>query len=170
MKRGIILSLFVIILQCISFNSFAQDKKSEKREKIAEQEKMVKELLNSGAFGINVNRILPANGSSIHSNDGYFLKIKGDTISCYLPYFGKSRSPLIDPSNLRIEISNQKVKIKKSEMKKGGYSYKFTGNTDKTGEAFDFRITIYFSGSSTISVTPSLREFISYHGTITNIK
>lgn len=74
---------------------------------------MVKELLNSGAFGINVNRILPANGSSIHSNDGYFLKIKGDTISCYLPYFGKSRSPLIDPSNLRIEISNQKVKIKK---------------------------------------------------------
>lgn len=89
MKRGIILSLFVIILQCISFNSFAQDKKSEKREKIAEQEKMVKELLR---------------------------------------------------------------------------------NTDKTGEAFDFRITIYFSGSSTISVTPSLREFISYHGTITNIK
>ncbi len=122
-------------------------------------------IANSGLLGIGNN----ANNINLIGNPN-FLKVQGDTISAYLPYFGERQmgggygtSSAIEfkgiPDNLKIEKDN----------KKQLYRIRFNIQGDKT-ETYNVVIDLYPNKTSFINVNSSQRFPIRYQGNVAAIK
>lgn len=142
---------------------FAQSKKERQAQKAGE----VKELLESGAFTIDVNRALPMGGKAVNLTSPYSLELKGDSVFSYLPYFGRAYNvPYGGGEGLRFNESVTENDI--TYDKKGNATIRFKARTNE--DNFTFDIKVFTNGSATINVQPVNRQSISYYGELAPVK
>lgn len=131
-------------------------------EKEAKEKQVVKELLESSRYKIEVDRMVPMSGPSKHLTSPYSLELKGDSISSYLPYFGQAYSlPYGGGKGLIFDapITDYKLAFNK---KKEVATVKFKCKTEE--DNFTYIIEVYSNGSSTIRIQPVNRQSISFYG------
>lgn len=131
------------------------------REKEAKEKQIVKELLESGRYTIEVDRAVPMSGPSKHLTSPYTLELKGDSVSSYLPYFGQAYSiPYGGGKGLIFDstVSDYRLRFNK----KGMATIKFKSRTDE--DNFSYLLQVYPNGSATIHVTPVNRQSITFYG------
>lgn len=123
------------------------------------------QLENSGLLGPGNS----ANNISLIGNSN-FLKITGDSITSYLPYFGERRASVgYGTDNSAIEFKGV-VKEYLAVWNEQKQHYHITFQAKSNNELFDVRMTLYPNLKSYITLSSSTRTSITYVGKVNGIK
>ncbi len=158
--------LFTAVILCLTVaTAFAQTRKEERAAKRDSMENVVREIVESGTFTIEIDRANPMRGASRNLFPSYEMKIEGDKVTTYLPYFGRSYTAPADPRNLGIELKDYQTIIKQKTNNKKDNIFSFEAKT-AGNETCNFTVTVSAGGSVAISLISSNRQAITYSGQI----
>lgn len=152
-----IIAVFAVAFLILSCSGSSKTK-SESREADLQE---VREAVAAKDFEIDVVRAYPMRGRTVNLSGGYGVKIAGDSVYSYLPYFGQAYSvPYGGGEGLRFEsvMNNYQVKLGKRDEQ----IVSFRANTNE--DYYDFRMNIWSDGSGDITVTPGRKQPISFTG------
>ncbi|WP_297329087.1 DUF4251 domain-containing protein [uncultured Bacteroides sp.] len=151
------LILWGLICMIAAMPAFAQSR-SEKKARI---ERAVKEAVDAKTYEINVDRMHPIKGGSRTLTTNYSLKVRNDSVYSYLPYFGVAYS--VPYGGGKGMIFNEPLTdYTTKKLKKGKVQVAF--QTRSEGDNYEYSLTIYPNGSTTINVQATNRQSISYTG------
>lgn len=170
---------------CMLFSapSFSQNKKekfsgskAERRaERNAAEQAQVLECIKSKNIKIVISRIFPTESLALQNTpvkinrstlEGYYVQIKGDQFSCYLPYMGVSRSASMG-EDLSLQAKEQTVEIKSEfDKKSGSYLYNFSYKNDSSSSVWECSIQLFPNGDATVRMYNPSRDPISYRGSL----
>nr|WP_320058318.1 DUF4251 domain-containing protein [uncultured Bacteroides sp.] len=157
MKTSMRILMLLVLLGTGTQWSIAQNKK----EKKAEKEQAVRENIESKNYSIDVDIALPRRGTNIHLTSSYSLEVKNDSVSSWLPYYGRAYSiPYGGGDGLTFKAPIENYKL--TYNKKGTAKIEFTARTKE--DLYEFNIAIFTSGSSSISVNMHNRDSIDFSG------
>lgn len=151
-KTAIALALLALLCSCGVM--------TENKE---ETQKMVKDAVEKLDLKIVVNTILPNIGPTINTTDGYYLKIKGNVVNSYLPFFGESHSSVMyGVDETGIKLQDCETKIHKEKGKKGKVTLFFEGKSGN--DIWRFIVDIWPEGQSNITCNCTTKSGISFIG------
>lgn len=152
------LFILAVLLICGSMTPVMAQTKKEKKQ---QTEQAVREAIDAKRYKIDVNRVMPMKGGSKHLTSDYSLEIRNDSIYSYLPYFGVAYTiPYGGGKGLNF---NAPLSEYTSEYSKKGNA-KITLKVRNEEDNYIYNITIYPNGTSSIQVTPTNRQSISFSG------
>lgn len=121
----------------------------------------IRTQIDNRDFTINATRITPNRMSPETLVHPYNLRIKGDSVFSYLPYFGRSYAPVVGtPEGLIFDARITDFKIK--EGRRGSTDISFSTRTFE--DYYNFRISVFPNGNSSIDVYPGQKEAVSFDG------
>ena len=146
----------------------AQDTKkmSRKERKAAREAKLIEETktaLENKDFVFSATQMLPSGARSRSLTSTYDVRVKNDTIICYLPYMGTAHMASYGGNESPMDFT-QPIEKYQFEKTKKGYEIKFSVNNKSDRLNFFFQIAD--NGSSSLSVNSTNRSSISYIGNI----
>ncbi|WP_339704567.1 DUF4251 domain-containing protein [uncultured Kriegella sp.] len=121
-------------------------------------------VINSGLLGPGNN----AGHINLIGNSNY-LRVEGDSVSAYLPYFGERQMGGgydSDGGNIQFEGVPEDYEIKQDEQTK---RYEISFKINRKIESFTVRATLMPNLSSTVNITSSQRFPIRYRGNVSEI-
>jgi hypothetical protein len=134
-----------------------------------EESNNIKSLIEAKQFVFKAQTALPASMSTRQlSGDNYDLKLFGDSLVSYLPYFGRAYTAPVPGSPGGYNFTSTKFEFTAKERKKGGWDIII-----KPEDVTDFRefsLLVSKSGSATLRALSNNRQMISYNGYITEVK
>ena len=134
------LILLGLICLTVAMPTTAQNR----NEKKARTERAVKEAIAAKQYKINVDRMQPMRGGSRNLTTNYTLEIRNDSVFSYLPYFGVAyNAPYGGGKSLNFNAS---IKTRSDE------------------DNYEYRLTIFPDGSTSIHVQPMNKQSISFTG------
>lgn len=109
-----------------------------------------------------------ASGAINLSGSNYDLVVKKDSVVAYLPFFGRSYSPSLDPDDAGIKFKSKDFTYVKTNRKKGGWNIVIVPKDVKDYQ----KLTLYVteSGYGTLNVINNNRQPISFNGYIAEPK
>ena len=153
----IIKATFFLFLAFSTGSVQAQDKKAS-----------AKSLIDSRRFVFKVQTISPTSGISRQSNSEYDLKISGDTLISYLPYFGRAYSAPMPGENGGYNFTSIEFEYNIKNRKKGGWEILIRPKDVR--DFREFSLTISEKGYGTLRALSNNRQPISYTGYVSVIK
>jgi hypothetical protein len=161
-----ILLIIGLIFSLVTVNA-QDDKKQSRKEKKATKEaaqiEEVKSLLESKMYTFSATQALPSGMRSVNLDGSFSAKIKNDSIFCYLPFYGRAYSASYGSSDgpFTFDLPMENYDMKKSDK---GYDIKF--DVKNKNDHINFNLKIGVTGSSSLILTSTNRQSISYHGNI----
>ena len=157
MKANKLFLLASLLLSGSMIPITAQNKKEKKQQR----EQAVREAVDTKAYKINVDRVMPMKGGSKHLTSDYSLEIRNDSVYSYLPYFGVAYNVPYGGGK-GLNFSAPLSEYTSAYNKKG--NAKITLKVRNEEDNYLYNIIIYPNGSSNIQVTPTNRQSISFSG------
>lgn len=124
----------------------------------------VKQKLDEKHFSFQPLTMIPQEGSTKHLTPGFSLKISGDSLNCYLPYFGQAYSAPIGTNDAGYNFTSTQFDYAVVSRKKELYQVKIKVK-DKTSNP-EFDITVYNNGTAYMQANSSNKQSITYNGYI----
>lgn len=153
MKKRTLLALWAMASWAI-IPSYAQEK--------GDTPNKVEQAIEHKEFTIQVNQAIPQRGESRMLTSEYSLTVKNDSIFSHLPYFGVSYSiPYGGGKGLIFKESLLKYEVQKKK-KKGEVKVLLETRNDE--DRYQYNLSIFPNGKTTISVQPTNRQGITYYG------
>ena len=134
----------------------------ETDKKTAEAEN-TKALLDNKRFQFAAQSASPMRGRTISLSPGYGFKVASDTIECDLPYYGRSYSASMDPSDAGIKFTSTEFTYTVKDRKKSGWDVAIKAKTGTSG-SHQIYLTVSTSGMASIRVVSPDRQTISFDG------
>jgi hypothetical protein len=128
----------------------------------------VKELVNNKTYVFEAETARPTAGGTRHLTPGYTLKVNGDSLNADLPYYGKSYTAPMNPSDVGIKVTSTDFDYSVADGKKNSYEV-FIKPKDKVYNS-EFNLTVYDNGTAYLQVTSPDRQSISFNGYIKAVK
>jgi hypothetical protein len=146
----------MMILAAASFNTLrAQDDKKDQE---------VKKLIEDKNFVFFAQTASPTGAPLRQLSYGFDLRVLGDSVVSYLPYFGRAYSAPIDPSDGGFHFTSTSFDYKVIDRKKGGWDIIIKPKDTK--DVREMALTTFDNGSSTLRVMSNNRQPISFNGYI----
>jgi len=159
MKRVGILAFLMLLALSSTVN--AQEKKS-KRELWQERAEKVQKMVEAQDYRFVAQHALPMSMRSVYLTSEYDLRVSKDTISAFLPYFGRAYVAPMNPSEGGIKFESRNFTYRLENAKKGGWiAYMSIKDTQRRVEMI---LNITESGSANLSVNDDTRQNISFNG------
>ena len=127
----------------------------------------IETMLNSRHFIFRVQTIFPTGAISRQSIGEYDLKLKGDSLISYLPYFGRAYTAP-PPGDQGYNFISTGFQYSSKTTKKGGWEILIKPNDIR--DFREFSLTISEKGYGTLRALSNNRQPISYSGYITTSK
>ena len=124
-------------------------------------EAAVKAKIESRDYAVYVDRVIPKRGRTISLTTPYNIRISGDSVYSYLPYFGEAYTAVIGRQEGLVfdgPITGYKV----SEGKRGATEIEFSARTFE--DRYDYRLSVFPNGVSYLTVTPDRKSSVSFDG------
>lgn len=155
------LALLVLLLAMFPYLTNAQNRRIEKEHK----KEIIQEKINDQHFVFKARNVIPMRGRSRNiSTDNYDLKITPDTITAYLPYFGRAYVAPMDASKGGIQFTSTKFQYIKTTPKKGGWNIVI--KPDDVRDIQRLIVSISGEGYASLQVISTHRDPISFNGII----
>jgi hypothetical protein len=154
MKYVLRINCLVFALLIISTTVFSQEKDG----------KVLKELVETKHFVFTAQTVLPLGGAMRQLTSEYDVKLSGDSLISYLPYFGRAYGPINPGDDGGIKFTSTKFDYKTKARKKGGWDIMITPKDNRDVRQLNF--TISASGYASLQVSSNNRQSISYNGYI----
>ncbi len=129
-----------------------------------ESSKDVSGLINSKRYVFIAQMASPVGGQSRQLTSEYDLKVRGDSIIAYLPYFGRAYTAPADPSKGGIQFTSTDNAYTQSARKKGGWDINIKPND--AGDVRQMVLSVTSTGNATLQVISNNRQTISFNGYI----
>lgn len=158
MKKILLIITAAVILAACATTDKQQgyDKKKEKAE-------MIDKAVCNRDIKISVRTAYPKRGRSVPLTTDFELRVKGDSVMSYLPYFGRAYNvPYGGGKGLNFSGVTEDFKI--TQPKRDRKHVEFSVKNDE--DTYKFHIDIFDNGSASINVMPQQREMISFNGEI----
>ena len=162
-KFGIIAILMLVAVSAV----YAQEKKS-KKERRQEQAEKVQRCVETQDYKFVAQHALPMSGRSVNLTSTYDLSVGKDTISAYLPYFGRAYVAPMNPSEGGIKFESTDFDYRIEKGKKGNWTAYIT--VREASKRFEMILNITSSGSANLSVNDYMRQNISFNGYVAERK
>jgi hypothetical protein len=153
------LSIACLIL-CI-LSTQAQDTTQNKKPSKAS---LIEKQIENKDITFVANWANPMRTTPRQLTDYYDLKITGDSIIAYLPYFGRAYTAPLDPTNISINLSTTIFEYTVTKRKKHEWDIAIKPK-DQT-DIQSFLLSVFDNGSAYLSVTSTNREPISFNGNL----
>jgi len=128
----------------------------------------VKNFVESKEFTFKARTVMPMSGGSKQLTSDYDVRLLGDSIISYLPYFGRSYTAVYGTESGGIDFTSTKFEYKAKARKKGGWDV--TINPKDVKEIQELNFTISDDGSASLRVTSTNRQPISFYGNVVHRK
>jgi hypothetical protein len=158
---------FVLVLMAGSI-AVTQAQSTKKQKKANE----IKTLVNGVNYVFVANYVMPQQGVGRALNTDYDLTVTKDTITSYLPYFGRAYIAPTNPysaDGFGIKFKSTNFNYNVTEIKKGSWEVVIKPKSSNISDMTDvqtLRLSIYDNGYATLYVNSTNREPISFNGTI----
>ena len=146
--------IVALLVSCKSGTSLS------KQESIAQ----VTEKIESGRYTFVPTTAIPMAGKSINLSYTFSLKISKDTISAYLPYYGRAYSAPMSSEEAGINFTSTDFDYSISENNKGLRNA--TINIKDNRRKYKLSLQIGESGYATLNIQDSDRQPISFNGRV----
>jgi hypothetical protein len=160
-----LLKNFLLLIVTSFFANLTTAQETEKGK--SEKEATIKTLIDAHRYVFKAQSVHPSRGRTVQLNSDYDVKVSGDTMRSYLPYFGRAYSAPIDGRGGGIDFISKDFEYNQKARKKGGWDI-----TIKPRDVSDIRelfLTIFENGSASLRVLSNNREPISYNGYVEGI-
>jgi len=124
---------------------------------------VVAKLIESKEFTFKATSMLPSGASVKQLNSDYDVKLLGDSVITYLPYYGRSYTPVISGEE-GINFTSGKFEYKAKARKKSGWQISVKPHDTK--EVRELIFDISDSGYARLQVISNNKQSISYNGYI----
>lgn len=125
----------------------------------------IQEKVNNLDFTFNAKIAYPTSFKAINLSPYYDVKVSPDTITAYLPYYGRSYTAPMDPSDSGIKFTSTDFEYELKEGKKSG-NWLLNIKVNERGHDFTLYFDIWDNGTARLSVRDSRRSNISFTGDI----
>ena len=138
----------MIIIIALGFGACIPAKNSV--EKAAEQEKLGKMIqaqnfifnaTNANPQRMNILNILPNGQQLQHLGPGYFVSVAKDSLSVYLPFYGRSYEANMDSRDNGIEFKTKKFHYTYSKNKRGFYDITIDVSQEKSADKLILKVS-----------------------------
>ena len=168
--KSYIKNICLLLVAVCSFTiTQAQNTKADKKAaNLAE----IKSLVNAQRFDFIANFAIPMGGGGRALTSSYDLVITKDTVTAYLPYFGRAYTSNYGSTDNGIKFSTTKFTYS-SVYKKSGWEILITVKDSKMSDALgvrQLRLSISSDGYGSLQVTSQNRDPITFNGYIEAIK
>ncbi|MCF8363835.1 MAG: DUF4251 domain-containing protein [Prolixibacteraceae bacterium] len=160
-------SLLVFILLAISFSAFAQQEqktrkeiRQEKKEKIAAR---VDSMVTAKDYVFMARSAHPMSMPVVNLTSEYDLKVSGDSVFVYLPYYGRAYRVdyMSNEGGIKLDALHEEYSAKKDD---DGYEISFEAEGDS--DTYTFNLSVFESGYASLHVSSYNRQSISFNGII----
>lgn len=158
MKKILFVAVMVTICVGCATSEAARQARAERQVKEAEA---VKKGIEAKDFKINVNYVYPVGASPMQLSTPYYLKVKGDTVTSYLPYFGRAYSVPYGGGKA-LNFDGRILRYAAEQVKSDRMVVRMDIVNDET--EYVYTVDIFDNGSSTIDVVSHSRETIRFSG------
>jgi hypothetical protein len=173
-KMKTLINYLTALLLILSLPAFAQTDEATTKKIVEDQDfRFVATTalpLSSQEVTAVLYRLNSPNGAGAIDLNGsrYDLVIKKDSITAYLPYYGRSYSPSMDPNDAGTKFKSKDFEYLKTKRKKGGWNIVIVPKDVKDSQ----KLTLYVSksGYATLNVMNNNRQPISFNGYIAENK
>lgn len=125
----------------------------------------MKELVSSGNFVFEADRMLPQSGGSKYLTTTYTLSVKDTTAKAHLPYYGVAYSNVDYGGDISVSFDGPVQNYSQEEQEgKERILIKFKIRGDNA--QYQCSLSVSKSGSATLHVIPDNRQSISYWGDV----
>lgn len=126
----------------------------------------VYELIEQKDIYFEADRAIAMQGESRNLTYGYYVKISGDTLDVYLPYFGRSYTAPMDHSNLGIKFLSTDYEYNVAQARNKAFSVTIkpnkSDNPNMNGVVLHFNF--FEGGMANLNVNVSNRQPINFNG------
>ena len=140
---------------------------SSKKEK---QAASVKKMIDDGNYVFKANIAIPQRGSSRQLTEEYDLKVVKDTVTAYLPYFGRAYlAPAPGTTEGGIKFTSTNFNYSSKQKKNGSWDIYIKPKDNNISDWRDvqqLRLSISTNGYASLQVISSNRDPISFEGEI----
>jgi hypothetical protein len=127
----------------------------------------VQKAVNSKHFVFKAQTVLPMSGTTRFLTSDYEVRLLGDSLISYLPYFGRAYN-LAYGEGGGIDFTSTKFDYEVRARKKGGWDITIDTKDVKNYQRLNF--TISDNGYASLQVTSNNRQPISFNGYIVEKK
>ncbi len=158
-------SIFIMLLSFVIGNNMAlgQEKKS-KQQRQQEQAAKIQKLIESHDYAFIAQKALPMSGRSLDLSTGYELRVSKDTITAYLPYFGRAYVAPMDNTQIGIQFESKEFEYNLEKAKKDGWNVYITPRDGQ--KRYELILRVSSSGSASLAVNDDTRQSITFNGYI----
>lgn len=125
-------------------------------------------LVKSRSFIFYANSVDPLRGTTRFLTGNYDMKVKGDSLISYLPYFGRSQNAPLTPDETGLIFTSTDFDYNFTPRKKNSWTVTFNVKDQKN--LSKYILTIYNDGSADMMATSNFRDQISFRGYVRGIK
>ncbi len=128
----------------------------------------IKSLIEAQRFIIDVQSVSPLRGGIRQLSPSYIFSVTPDTVSTELPYFGRAYQASINPSDAGIKFTSLSYQYTVKEKKRGGWDINI--KPKDVPKVPQINLSVSPNGTTSIRITPTDRQSISYSGKMKSIK
>jgi hypothetical protein len=154
-------SLLLVMFSVFTVFLHAQGSKDAKKEEI-------QNLVESKHFMFVAQSALPLSEGVRILTSPYDVRLKGDTVESYLPYYGRAFSAVIGTTDQGLTFTSTQSDYDQKPAKKGGWTITIKPKGQNIVQNMVFLVSE--SGSTSLQVNCRDRQAISYNGYIQEIK
>jgi len=128
------------------------------------KELTTQQIVESKNYVFKAESVIPTRGRVRYLTSEYDLVVTSDTVTAYLPYFGRAYSAPIDPSEGGIKFTSADFEYTVEKKKRSSWQIMI-----KPKDASDIQaiyLTIFDNSKATLQVNSLNRESISFNGYI----
>jgi hypothetical protein len=140
-----------------------QAKKTKKQQDIEKTER-VRRLVEAQDYVFVAERVHPTTGRTRFLTSPYDLTVSRDTVSAFLPYFGRVYVAPADPTEGGIKFLSRDFAYTLEKAKKNGWEVKII--TKDGNKRYELFLNIMENGSADLSVHDVTRQSIRFGGRI----
>lgn len=157
--------LYVLSAFLLSF-VLSQCSSSKKTVKLSSDD--IKDMVNSSQFVFVAERVTPLRGRTRFLTTSYDVMVKKDSLTCFLPFFGRAFQAPIDPSKGGIQFTSTNFSYNVNPKKTNQWDVTIKPNDNTDVQQLNFNI--FDNGIANLNVANTHRDPISFSGHIEKIK
>ncbi|MEO8569921.1 MAG: DUF4251 domain-containing protein [Ginsengibacter sp.] len=163
MKKNILtIKIMMVLFTGLLIFSNCSSTKSQSADKGDFSADAIKNMIDSRHFTFVAESVNPARGRFRNLTSRYDVTVSGDSLTTFLPYFGRSYTAPIDPSQGGIKFTSTDFSYKVTNNKSNKWNVEIKPKDKQDVQQLNF--SIFGNGSASLNVVSTSRDPISFNG------
>lgn len=167
MKKTLFYGTIALLMLLTAYISVRADNPQPKQKKISKKERKaadIKNMVDKQTYYFTAQTALPMSMPPVQLSYGYDLKVTKDTITAYLPYYGRAYAAPIGNNDSGIQFAATEFEYA-AEESPGGWNVTIKIKDEHT-HGYQLSLFISQSGMTNLQITDNVRQSISFNGYI----